>query len=323
MRTSAISRAARRMTTLSMRQRSKAFRCSRLTDGSAQISGSRWPRATTFARSRGSIRSGPEAAVVVRRASASSARRSSKSAASQRRSRSAATVGGPCARTPAERGGTEWPAAPRPQSQPLPVPRRAIAATHRVSGRRACGCGARRPFVQRSPLAASSNGMPFSSHFTVMRSPFCTSGGLPIAWGKAVSRGKDDEGAADRRVGKSWPDPRTQVARPGRHTGHSRCSCATAFEQGSRVYRGVRPRPFEADGDISRLRLHRSHRRLARHPRRPREKNAYDFFDLNVRGTFEVFEAAASAHIGKVIFISTTSVYRPIRGTAAAKFSPN
>jgi len=41
------------------------------------------------------------------------------------------------------------------------------------------------------------------------------------------------------------------------------------------------------------------------------EKNAYDFFDLNVCGTFEVFEAAASAGIGKIIFISTTSVYRP------------
>jgi len=41
------------------------------------------------------------------------------------------------------------------------------------------------------------------------------------------------------------------------------------------------------------------------------EKDAYDFFDLNVRGTFEVFEAAASAGIDKVIFISTTSVYRP------------
>ena len=27
------------------------------------------------------------------------------------------------------------------------------------------------------------------------------------------------------------------------------------------------------------------------------EKNAYDFFDLNVRGTFEVFEAAASADL--------------------------
>jgi nucleoside-diphosphate-sugar epimerase len=41
------------------------------------------------------------------------------------------------------------------------------------------------------------------------------------------------------------------------------------------------------------------------------EKNSYDFFDLNVRGTFEVFETAASLGIDKVIFISTTSVYRP------------
>jgi nucleoside-diphosphate-sugar epimerase len=41
------------------------------------------------------------------------------------------------------------------------------------------------------------------------------------------------------------------------------------------------------------------------------EKNAYDFFDLNVRGTFEVFKAAASAGIGKIVFISTTSVYKP------------
>jgi nucleoside-diphosphate-sugar epimerase len=41
------------------------------------------------------------------------------------------------------------------------------------------------------------------------------------------------------------------------------------------------------------------------------EKNSYDFFDLNVRGTFEVFEAAVSLGINKIIFISTTSVYRP------------
>jgi nucleoside-diphosphate-sugar epimerase len=40
-------------------------------------------------------------------------------------------------------------------------------------------------------------------------------------------------------------------------------------------------------------------------------KNAYDFFDLNVRGTFEVFEAAASLGIDKIIYISTTSVRRP------------
>ena len=41
------------------------------------------------------------------------------------------------------------------------------------------------------------------------------------------------------------------------------------------------------------------------------EKNAYDFFDLNVRGAFEVFEAAARLGIDKIIFISTTSVRRP------------
>jgi nucleoside-diphosphate-sugar epimerase len=41
------------------------------------------------------------------------------------------------------------------------------------------------------------------------------------------------------------------------------------------------------------------------------EKDAYDFFDLNVRGTFEVFEAAASAGINRIVYISTTSVYRP------------
>ena len=41
------------------------------------------------------------------------------------------------------------------------------------------------------------------------------------------------------------------------------------------------------------------------------EKNAYDFFDLNVRGTFEVFEAAASLGIRNIVYISTTSVYRP------------
>ena len=40
-------------------------------------------------------------------------------------------------------------------------------------------------------------------------------------------------------------------------------------------------------------------------------KNSYDFFDLNVRGTFEVFEAAASLGIDKIVFISTTSVSRP------------
>ena len=41
------------------------------------------------------------------------------------------------------------------------------------------------------------------------------------------------------------------------------------------------------------------------------EKNSYDFFDLNVRGTFEVFEAAVSLGINKIVYISTTSVDKP------------
>jgi nucleoside-diphosphate-sugar epimerase len=41
------------------------------------------------------------------------------------------------------------------------------------------------------------------------------------------------------------------------------------------------------------------------------DKDAYDFFDLNVRGTFEVFEAAASLGINKIVYISTTSVGNP------------
>lgn len=41
------------------------------------------------------------------------------------------------------------------------------------------------------------------------------------------------------------------------------------------------------------------------------DKDAYDFFDLNVRGAFEVFQAATSVGIDKIIYISTTSVYRP------------
>lgn len=38
------------------------------------------------------------------------------------------------------------------------------------------------------------------------------------------------------------------------------------------------------------------------------EKNAHDFFDLNVRGTFEVFEAAATLGVNTIVHISTTSV---------------
>jgi nucleoside-diphosphate-sugar epimerase len=39
------------------------------------------------------------------------------------------------------------------------------------------------------------------------------------------------------------------------------------------------------------------------------QKDAYDFWDLNVTGTFNVFEAAARAGIRNVVFISSSSVY--------------
>jgi nucleoside-diphosphate-sugar epimerase len=42
-----------------------------------------------------------------------------------------------------------------------------------------------------------------------------------------------------------------------------------------------------------------------------RSKDAYDFWELNVRGTFEVCEAAARAGVGRLVLISSTSVSRP------------
>ncbi len=39
-----------------------------------------------------------------------------------------------------------------------------------------------------------------------------------------------------------------------------------------------------------------------------KEKDVYEFWDLNVTGTFNVFQAAADAAIDKVIFISSTSI---------------
>ncbi len=39
-----------------------------------------------------------------------------------------------------------------------------------------------------------------------------------------------------------------------------------------------------------------------------KEKNAYDFWDLNVTGTFNVFQTAADAGIDKIVFISSTSI---------------
>ncbi len=42
-----------------------------------------------------------------------------------------------------------------------------------------------------------------------------------------------------------------------------------------------------------------------------KQRDAYEFFDLNIRGTFEVFEASVRAGVGSVIFISSTSIDEP------------
>lgn len=42
-----------------------------------------------------------------------------------------------------------------------------------------------------------------------------------------------------------------------------------------------------------------------------KQKDAYDFWDVNVTGTFNVFEAAVRANVSRVIFISSTSVDEP------------
>src|ERR1700730_6608873 len=100
---------------------------------------------------------------------------------------------------------------------------------------------------------------------------------MRIAWRKAISRGEDDEGAFDRRIGKSRPDPRTHVSRPGGHTGNSGCSGSAGFEKGSALYRGIYSGPVEADGYIACLRLHRAHSRLARYPRKSRREKFVRF----------------------------------------------
>jgi nucleoside-diphosphate-sugar epimerase len=77
------------------------------------------------------------------------------------------------------------------------------------------------------------------------------------------------------------------------------------FIQGSIVDRANLSAPFRGcDGIVHIAAWHGIHESSG-------EKNAYDFFDLNVRGTFEVFEAALSAGVRRFVHISTTSVRRP------------
>jgi nucleoside-diphosphate-sugar epimerase len=132
---------------------------------------------------------------------------------------------------------------------------------------------------------------------------------LPTAYRKGVSRGKDHEGAADRGSGnlgqtlvpKLLDEGDTPVildvrAPPPLNKG-------AVFIEGSVLDRSTLMEIFRGCDCIVHIAAwHGIHEDSG-------EKKAYDFFDLNVRGTFEVFEAAASAGIDKVIFISTTSVY--------------
>jgi dTDP-D-glucose 4,6-dehydratase len=53
------------------------------------------------------------------------------------------------------------------------------------------------------------------------------------------------------------------------------------------------------------------------------QKNAHDFFDLNVRGAFEVFEAAASLGIARLSSFPRPTFTGRILFTGAAKFSLN
>lgn len=52
------------------------------------------------------------------------------------------------------------------------------------------------------------------------------------------------------------------------------------------------------------------------------EEDAYDFFDLNVRGMFEVFEAASRAGVRNVVHISTTSLHWPDTLYARSRIIP-
>ena len=119
-----------------------------------------------------------------------------------------------------------------------------------------------------------------------------------------------NEDPSDRRGGGSRPDTGAPFARPRRYAGRSGYSCSVGSASGKFIHGSVLDRSnlqelFRGCDCIVHIAAwHGIHEDRG-------EKNAYDFFDLNVRGTFEVFEAAASLGIDKMIYISTTSVRRP------------
>ncbi len=49
-------------------------------------------------------------------------------------------------------------------------------------------------------------------------------------------------------------------------------------------------------------------RDMSNHPPQPLRKDVYAFWDLNVTGTFNVFEAVVQAGVSNVVYLSSTSV---------------
>ena len=130
-------------------------------------------------------------------------------------------------------------------------------------------------------------------------------------------REKDHEGAADQRIGKSRAGPPTQAAHPSDTPVILDVRAPPHLDTGAELIEGSvldRSKLTEmlrgCDGIVHIAAWHGIHEDRG-------EKDAYDFVDLNVRGTFEVFEAAAG--VGKVIYVSTTSVYRPDTRYASSK----
>ena len=63
----------------------------------------------------------------------------------------------------------------------------------------------------------------------------------------------------------------------------------------------------DVDGVVHMAAWHGVHD-VSNHPPQPLRKDVYAFWDLNVTGTFNVFEAAVQAGVSNVLYLSSTSV---------------
>src|SRR6266851_3938186 len=112
-----------------------------------------------------------------------------------------------------------------------------------------------------------------------------------------ASKKENHEGASYRRIGGSWADPCAFVNRQRSpvildvRAPHD--STQGIFIQGSILDRAMLKEALHSRDCIVHIAAwHGIHEIRG-------EKNDYDFFDLNVRGTFEVYEAAVSLSINK------------------------